>query len=64
VRSAATWKFAQKISQALQAYMHAHNQQLPDSTSQLRGLIYKATLPEQAGITRNKPEINGLGGGL
>ena len=35
VRSKAVWKFAQKISQALQSYLITHNQQLPDSTSQL-----------------------------
>ena len=35
VRAAATANFAGKISMALQAYMNAHNQQLPDSTSQL-----------------------------
>ena len=34
-RSTATWKFALKIQQALMSYMITHNQQLPDSTSQL-----------------------------
>ena len=35
VRSTATFNFANKISQALGFYMAAHNQQLPDSVSQL-----------------------------
>lgn len=35
VRGAAVFNFANKISQALQSYMVTHNQQLPDSTSQL-----------------------------
>jgi RNA polymerase sigma factor (sigma-70 family) len=35
VRVAAAFNFANKISEALHAYMNAHNQQLPDSTSQL-----------------------------
>jgi Sigma-70, region 4 len=35
VRSTATWKFASKISQALQSDMVAHDQQLPQSTAQL-----------------------------
>jgi hypothetical protein len=35
VRVAAVFNFANKISEALHAYMNAHNQQLPDSTSQL-----------------------------
>jgi hypothetical protein len=35
VRSKAVWKYAQKVSQALQAYLITHNQQLPESTSQL-----------------------------
>ena len=35
VRSKAVWKFAQKISQALQSYLITHDQQLPNSTSQL-----------------------------
>lgn len=35
VRVAAAFSFGSKISQALQTYMITHNQQLPDSTSQL-----------------------------
>jgi hypothetical protein len=35
VRAAAAFSFAQKIMQALQTYLNAHNQQLPDSPSQL-----------------------------
>ena len=40
VRSVATWKFAQKVSQALQSFMITHNQQLPDSTSQLSAYFH------------------------
>ena len=40
VRSVATWKFAQKVSQALQSYLITHNQQLPDSTSQLSAYFH------------------------
>ena len=40
VRSTAVWKFASKISQALQAYLITHNQQLPDSPSQLSAYFH------------------------
>jgi len=40
VRSVATWKFASKISQALQSYLITHNQQLPDTTSQLSAYFH------------------------
>lgn len=35
VRVAATYNFANKLSAALHSFMNSHNQQLPDSTSQL-----------------------------
>jgi RNA polymerase sigma factor (sigma-70 family) len=40
VRAAAAFDFGNKISEALHAYMNAHNQQPPDSTSQLSAYFH------------------------